>query len=282
MVRLAAFADEISPDPAAQVAALVAACVGSVEFRSVRGVNCLAMSDAEISEYARQLADAGVGFSALGSPVGKAPIDGDFGEHLAKFRRAVELCRRLGVPRMRVFSYYPPEGSPFAGDWSPWRAAVLDRLAHQVELASEAGVTLFHENEHRIYGDTPERSADLLDSINSRHFQAAYDAANYVVVGADPVAGWDATATRVGHLHLKDWARGGAHGVLLGHGDGRWDYALAGAKRLNFSGFAVLEPHLRGGGPTGGVTGADLFPAAVEAARAMLAAAGLAEVPAFS
>ena len=281
MVRLAAFADEISPEPGAQVAALVAARVGSVEFRSVRGVNCLAMSDAEVGDYALQLADAGIGFSALGSPVGKVPIDGDFGEHLAKFRRALELCHRLGVPRMRVFSYYPPDGD-FNGDWLPWRAAVLDRLARQVELAAGAGVTLFHENEHRIYGDTPERSADLLDSLDSPYFRAAYDAANYVTVGADPVAGWDVTRERVGHLHLKDWARGGSHGVLLGHGDGRWDHALAGAKSLDFDGFAVLEPHLRGGGPTGGVTGADLFPAAVEAARAMLSAAGLVEVPAFS
>jgi 3-dehydroshikimate dehydratase len=33
----------------------------------------------------------------------------------------------------------------------------------------------------------------------------------------------------------------------------------------------VMEPHLRGGGPTGGVTGADLFPYAVEVFRNLLA-----------
>ena len=35
-----------------------------------------------------------------------------------------------------------------------------------------------------------------------------------------------------------------------------------------------MEPHLRGGGPTGGVTGPDLFPLAVQAFRNILAVCG--------
>jgi hypothetical protein len=37
-----------------------------------------------------------------------------------------------------------------------------------------------------------------------------------------------------------------------------------------FDGFATLEPHLLGGGPTGGVTGPELFPGAVAAFRSVL------------
>ena len=40
--------------------------------------------------------------------------------------------------------------------------------------------------------------------------------------------------------------------------------------RRGYKGYAVMEPHLRGGGPTGGVTGPDLFPLAVEAFRKIL------------
>ena len=34
---------------------------------------------------------------------------------------------------------------------------------------------------------------------------------------------------------------------------------------MKYDGFATLEPHLLGGGPTGGVTGPELFPRAVAA-----------------
>ena len=43
-----------------------------------------------------------------------------------------------------------------------------------------------------------------------------------------------------------------------------------------YDGFAVLEPHLLGGGPTGGVTGPELFPKAVEAFKKVLDQVGAA------
>jgi hypothetical protein len=43
-----------------------------------------------------------------------------------------------------------------------------------------------------------------------------------------------------------------------------------------YDGFAVLEPHLLGGGPTGGVTGPELFPKAVAAFRGILDRVGAA------
>ncbi len=41
-----------------------------------------------------------------------------------------------------------------------------------------------------------------------------------------------------------------------------------------YTGFATLEPHLKGGGPTGGVTGPDLFPQAVKSFTTILDQAG--------
>ena len=46
------------------------------------------------------------------------------------------------------------------------------------------------------------------------------------------------------------------------------------ADALTYTGFATLEPHLLGGGPTGGVTGPDLFPKAVAAFRDILVKVG--------
>ena len=64
----------------------------------------------------------------------------------------------------------------------------------------------------------------------------------------------------------------GDHGAR--HGDGRIAYSIRDAVKRGYRGYAVMEPHLRGGGPTGGYTGPDLFPAAVEAFRKILQECG--------
>jgi sugar phosphate isomerase/epimerase len=135
-------------------------------------------------------------------------------------------------------------------------------------------VRLFHENEHRIYGDSPQRLAHLFEAVQSPALRAAYDAANFVFCGYDPWAGWEATKAYTAHFHIKDWRAGEQHGCLAGEGDGRWPEVIAAAVAGGYDGFATLEPHLLGGGPTGGVTGPELFPRAVDAFKALLDRAG--------
>ncbi len=280
MFVLSAFADEIGPDPCEQVAVLKSCGVRAIEFRSIHKTNVLALTDGQIGEFKKLLDGEGFQVSAIGSPVGKVAIDAPFEPHLDKFKRAVELCGVLGTPNIRVFSYYPPGNSKdFDGNWAPHRDEVIGRMRSKAELAAKANVTLFHENEHRIYGDSPERVLDLLQSVDSPALRSAYDAANFVFDDYDPVVGWEKTKQYVAHLHIKDWKkgwreRGGEYGSLAGTGDGDIGYSVRDAVARGYKGYAVLEPHLRGGGPTGGVTGPDLFPPAVEAFRAILRAAG--------
>lgn len=270
MFHLSAFADEISPDPREQVAVLKSCGVRHIEFRSIHKTNVLALSDAQTREFKAILDGEGFKLSAIGSPVGKYPIDQPLQPQMDKLKRAVELCGAFGTPNVRVFSFYPPDG-PFDGNWAPYRDEVIRRMAAMAEFAQTAGVRLLHENEHRIYGDTPERVLDILEAVNSPTLRAAYDAANYVVCGCDPVAGWELTKEYTAHLHIKDWKAGDEHtGRLAGHGDGRIAHSIRDAVKRGYDGFAVLEPHLRGGGPTGGITGPDLFPVAVEAFRKIL------------
>jgi 3-dehydroshikimate dehydratase len=272
MFTLSAFADEISPDPQQQVNVLKACGVRHIEFRSILKTNVLALTDLQIQEFQSLLEREGFRLSAIGSPVGKVRIDEPFEPHLAKFRRAVELAKLFGTPNIRVFSYYPPEH--FDGNWAPWRAEVFRRTSECLKVAEQAGVILLHENEHRIYGDSPERVRDLVRSFAGPAFRAVYDAANYVFCGYDSLDGWEQTKDATAHFHIKDWERGGQHGVPAGEGDGQWPTVLAEAVARGYEGFATLEPHLLGGGPTGGVTGPELFPKAVEAFRQLLRRAG--------
>ncbi len=270
MFTLSAFADEISAEPQEQLAVLTRCGVHHIEFRSIFSTNVLDLSDEQIRAFKTLLDSQGCRLSAIGSPIGKVRIDQPFEAHLRRFERALELCQVFDTPRIRIFSYYKPEGT----EWTTWRSQILDRLGEKVRRAERAGVVLLHENEHNIYGDSPERVADLFTSIVSPHLRAVYDAANYVFCGYDPWEGWQQTRRWTAHLHLKDWQAGASHGCLLGEGAGRWPDVLAQAVADDYNGFATLVPHLLGGGPTGGATGPDLFPQAVTAARTLLQRVG--------
>ena len=281
MFTLSAFADEISADPREQVAVLKQCRVRFIEFRSIHKTNVLMLSDEQIKEFKKLLDSEGMGLSAIGSPVGKVAVDADFPGHLDKLKRAIELCGVFGTKGVRVFSYYPPGNDPNfdPANWPSYRDEVIIRMAAMAELAAKSGAVLFHENEHRIYGDSPDRVADILKTVKSPALRAAYDAANYAYGNFDPVEGWEKTKAYTSHFHIKDWKKGGhaaghEYGVIAGTGDGNVAHSIKGAVAMGYKGFAVMEPHLRGGGPTGGITGPDLFPYAVEAFRAILKSCG--------
>ncbi len=270
MFTLSAFADEISPDPQEQVAILRDCGVHHIELRSVLKTNVLDLTDLQVSELKGLLDRNGFRLSAVGSPIGKVRIDEPFAPHLKRFQRALELCKVFETPNMRIFSYYlPPDDS-----WENWRRDVLDRLWDKLRLAEKAGVRLLHENEYGIYGDDPERVRDLMETVSeqltSPCFGAVYDPANYVFCGFDPWKAWQMTREFTVHFHIKDWVRGEQHGRVAGEGQGRIRDVMADAVAAHYAGFATLEPHLLGGGPTGGVTGPELFPKAVAAYKRIL------------
>ncbi len=272
MFTLSAFADEISPDPQVQIDILKTCDVRYIEFRSIHKTNVLNLSDSQIAEFKALLDRDGLKVSAIGSPIGKVRVDEPFEPHLEKFRRAIHLCRIFNTPNIRIFSYYPPED--FDGDWTPYREQVMDRMRQKVAIAEREDVRLFHENEHRIYGDSPERLADLFQTISSRAFKAAFDPANFIFCGYDVMKGWQVCKPFTAHFHIKDWTAGEEHGRIAGQGQGQIPAIIADAVKMGYNGFATLEPHLLGGGPTGGVTGPELFPKAVAAFRAIVAKAG--------
>lgn len=274
MFTLSAFADEIDPDPQKQIDILKPCGVRHIEFRSIHKTNVLDLSDAQIKDFKALLDKHGFKLSAIGTPIGKIKISDPFEPHLKRFQRAIELCKVFDTPNIRIFSYYPREG----GDWNIAGAEdkkeVFNRMEQKVRLAEKAGVRLMHENEHRIYGDSPERVKDLFTKISSPALRAAYDPANYVFCGYDPWVGWEASRDFTAHFHIKDWVKGEEHGRVAGEGHGRIPDVIADAVKRQYAGFATLEPHLLGGGPTGGVTGPELFPKAIAAFKKILEQAG--------
>ena len=212
---LSAFADEAADSLAEQIEALRAEEIGLIELRGVDGKSCAELTLDEARRVREALASAGMGFSALGSPFGKYPIDQPFAPHMDAFRHGLDICRELGCERVRMFSFFIPKGD----DPARWRGEVLDRLCAMLEAAEDAGVMLVHENEKDIYGDTDARCRDLLEHFGGR-LGFAFDPANFIQCGVAPLRAFERLRGYITYMHIKDALMESGAVVRAGRGDG--------------------------------------------------------------
>lgn len=267
MWTLTGFADEISPDLDLQLDTLAAEGMRYLELRGVWGKNVLKLDADELARVKATLQARGIGVSSIGSPIGKIGINDDFAPHLADFRHAIDVAHELEAPYIRLFSFFMPHGD----DPARHRDAVLDRLGQIVRAAEGSGVTLLHENEKEIFGDIPSRCVDLLASLDSPHFRAAWDPANFVQCGVRPhQEGYAQLRPYIAYVHIKDAILATGQVVPAGQGDGELRTTIAALRDSGFDGFFSLEPHLQAAGQFGGFSGPDLFRTAVQAFKVLL------------
>src|ERR1700740_456624 len=115
MIRLSAFADEISPNPDEQVAVLVREGIHYLDLRSMWNINVLDLSDEQIHSIQDTLQANHIQVAAIGSPIGKVPIDSPFEADLQRLERAITIAQAFNAPYIRIFSYYPPSAPSGAG-----------------------------------------------------------------------------------------------------------------------------------------------------------------------
>ena len=268
MLKLAAFADEISPELDEQIRVCKANGVTHFELRAVYGKNVLDFDRALRNEIKTKLEANGLGVVSIGSPIGKVAIDKPWSEHFERFKVAVDAAEFFGAPFIRVFSYYPAGGEG-RGEIDPHRGEILNRFRKKIEYLSGRAPVMVHENEKGIYGDIGRRCVDLMQSINSPKLRSAFDFANFVQVGDDPRQNWPALKPFTAHIHIKDAKRGSGQVVPAGDGDGGIEQILADAYASGYRGWLSLEPHLKVAGHSHGETGPELFKVAADALKAL-------------
>ncbi|WP_306232685.1 sugar phosphate isomerase/epimerase family protein [Agrococcus beijingensis] len=261
---LSGFGDEIDPDPRVQVAVLKALGAQHIEVRSAWGVNVVEFDDAQLDELAAILREAGMGVSAVASPIGKVDVALDPQLEVARLRRIIRVAQALGTDRIRVFSFFRAEGVPVESI----RDDVIAAMRLLAAEAESAGVVLLHENEKDIYGDTPERVLDLVEAVGSPALRLAWDSANFVQVGvARPHDdGFAMLAPYVEYLQVKDALAASGEVVPAGQGQGQVADTVRALRDAGYEGFVSLEPHLAEGHELGGFSGPTAFG---EAARAL-------------
>ncbi|HXB48293.1 MAG TPA: sugar phosphate isomerase/epimerase family protein [Streptosporangiaceae bacterium] len=267
-VVLSGFADEISPDLDEQLAVLAAESISHLELRSVWSTNVADLDDMQLARLRRRLHESGVHVSAIGSPIGKIGIDAPLAPELERLRRVAEVASELGTTLVRVFSFFIPQ----AQDPQLYRARVIDRMGELAALAADRGLVLAHENEKEIYGDRPERCADIIASVGSPALQATFDAANFVQCGVRPHSdAYELLRPYLVYVQVKDALTATGEVVPAGQGDGQIRETLAALRDSAFQGYLSLEPHLALAGRFGGFSGPDGFRLACGALKDLLA-----------
>ncbi len=267
MNKLSAFADEIGDDLSLQMSTLKTNGVDNIELRGVWGKNVLKLTEEEINRVKREADDNGIGFSAVGSPLGKFPLDGNFDDQIDDLRKALDYAEIIGAPYIRMFSFHIPKGD----NPSSHRSQILEWLAKMVEVAEATPVILAHENEKGIYGDTGERCLDIYNSIQSASFTAIFDFANFVQCGERPYDDcWLKVREHVTYFHIKDAMLNDGKVVPAGEGDGDVEKILSEAYAAGYDNFLTLEPHLSVAETNFGKTSPELFRTAVVALKGIL------------
>jgi 3-dehydroshikimate dehydratase len=271
MFTLSGFADEISADLIEQLDVLESEGIRYLELRGVWGKGVLELDDEEIATIKGELKARGIGVSAIGSPIGKIRLDEPFEPHLEGFRRALHLAEVFGSDYIRLFSFYPPPGEKAADH----RDEVFDRMWALDEAARGHSVKLAHENERRIYGDTPERCRELLTTLPGERWVAIFDPANFVIDQIKPFdEAYPLLEDFIDYCHVKDATFDPPSIQPAGQGDGQVPEVLNALAQKGVSCFLSLEPHLGSAGQFGGFSGPDLFRRASKALKTVLTEIG--------
>ncbi|MCI8331446.1 MAG: sugar phosphate isomerase/epimerase [Clostridiales bacterium] len=233
---LSAFSDEAGVSLQEQIDALTRNGMAGMEIRGVDGKNVSELTEDEARQIRAALEEKGLSVWSVGSPIGKVAIDEPFAPHWETFLHTVKIAGILGAEVIRIFSFYMPKGQPM----DIYRLEVMERLARMTAQAAAVGITLCHENEKGIYGESAACCLDIAETVEG--MSLVFDPANFIQAGEPVLPAWQKLKPYVRYLHIKDALADGRI-VPAGKGIGCIDvllqeYADMGGDRL------TLEPHL--------------------------------------
>lgn len=241
--KISGFTDEIGSSLHAQIEGAKKAGMSYVCLRNVNGKNIAEYTLPEAQEQIIEpLLRAGIGVSSIGSPFGKIAADDEegFARQMAQAKNMAEIAKALECRYIRMFSFYIPDGAAP----EQWRTVIVEKLKQFVGLFAEYGITVLHENEKEIYGDTAKRCRELFEAVDSKYFRGIFDFANYVQCGEDVWQAYETVKEFTEYFHIKDALASNQETVLCGTGDGQIEKIVRDAFAHGYQGFLTLEPHL--------------------------------------
>jgi len=238
---LSAFADEYKKDFDGQLEGLNGFGIDFIELRFVNGTNVAALSLDEVKDVKKKLAAKNIRVSAIGSPLGKINTADDMDAEMKKAEHVFAIANELEAKNIRMFSFYLDEKRSAEEN----RGIVFSSLEKMVKLASKYNVTLCHENEAKIYGESPEACREILDYFGGE-LKCVFDMGNFVLDSYKPYPdAYMLLRDYIEYFHIKDSLSAGAI-VPPGCGEAQIAELLAAHGEFAKKDFFItLEPHLQ-------------------------------------
>lgn len=235
---LSAFADEYADSLKEQCEALNKFGIKNIELRGVNGKNVSLLTEKEAKEVKKTLDAYDIKVSSIGSPIGKVDIKSALDTHFEMAKRIFNTANILGTKNVRIFSFYSKE-TPF----EECKNEIYMALEKLLSLSDSAGLTLCHENEALIYGESPEKCLEIVKYFNGR-IKCVFDMGNFVLDGYEPISAYKMLFNYIEYFHIKDALYAGAI-VPPGKGEAKIKEILDDWKKNNKTDtFITLEPHL--------------------------------------
>ncbi len=200
-----AFSDEIDASFDKQIEGVKALGIGMIELRGVDGKSFIELTDDEVKVVKEKLDANGIKLSALGTPIGKMNVDGDFNAHKNLLTRIMDIGDMLNCKVLRMFSFYPAEGMEDA----EFKKIAFEYVGELLDMADARGFILCHENEKDIFGYSPERELELMQYFGGR-LKAVLDPGNFAFCFEDASKGYPLLKDYIHYFHIKDADESGA------------------------------------------------------------------------
>lgn len=242
LVTISGFYDEVSQNLDEQIALVRELGEKYICPRRIDGKNIADYTASEFQAKIKPRLDAaGIGFSSIGSPIGKVNVNDEegFKRQLVQLKELVNIAASMNCKYIRIFSFFIPKGA----EHSRYRDAVIGKMKKFVECVEGTDVILLHENEKGIYGDTADRAADIYDAVGSEKLKLAYDASNFIQVGENPNEAYEKLKDKVVYYHIKDCDKETKVEVPMGLGETDYKKIFDDLEERNYTGFMTLEPH---------------------------------------
>ncbi len=250
MFKLGAFTDEISQDLDHACSVCDEFGVVGAEIRGVWGIGCHLLTDAQVREVKRIVADHGMVVCSIGSPFGKCDLasSDEVARHMDVLRRCSDVARELGCTLIRGFAFWKRT------EERPWDA-MLKAYEPVPDILAEKGTILGLENEAACYVGTARHTRTFLDRLACPYVKAIWEPANHV---QDPDSagtpafpdGYAVIRDDIVHVHVKDAApdgSGAVPNVFMGTGIVGWERQFEALKQDGYEGFVSLETHVAPG-----------------------------------